>query len=48
MNSGNAARAAGLVITTSIATAAIAAGQWAVEFKVCFIIATVVIGAFML
>lgn len=45
MKKGNSARASGLVITTSIATAAIAAGPWTGEFKVCTIALTIFVAA---
>jgi hypothetical protein len=45
MKKENFARAAGLVITTSIATTAIASSSWSSEFKFISISATIILGA---
>jgi hypothetical protein len=45
MNKGNFARNAGLVITTSIATAAIASSPMDNEFKFLLIGVTIILGA---
>jgi hypothetical protein len=45
MTKGNFARTAGLVVSTSIATAAIASNSWADELKFCVICITILVGA---
>ena len=45
MTQGNFARAAGLVITTSIATAAIASTQWNNDFKFLAVFVAIIFGA---
>jgi hypothetical protein len=45
MNKGNFARNAGIVITTSIATAAIASTQWDNNFKFLTVAIAIIFGA---
>jgi hypothetical protein len=45
MNKGNFARNAGIVITTSISTAAIASSQWDNNFKFAAVVVAIILGA---